>query len=127
MTNLSLRIALLDDKQFGIHQIKAALPPTIAAEVIWFADLPTFHRSAEVFDILLLDFYLDNDGISSDAIFDDVRPKAKTIIAFSSSASGNEKLLACGAEFAITKTWDDKNEKLENLFLEIIERSVNQD
>ncbi len=119
MKHTILRIALLDDKEFGKYQIRNALPSELFVEIVWFPCLPAFRKNGEYFDLLFLDYYLDNDNVTSDMIFDEVRPRAKTIIAFSSSASANKKLLECGAEYAIDKVWQDKNAELENLFLEI--------
>lgn len=119
MKKTSTRIALLDDKSFGLIQIKNALPGK-TLEVVYFSTFVAFQQSTEHFDILLLDYYLDKDDLSSDMVFDQICPRAKTIIAFSSSVSANERLLRLGADFAVQKLWEDKNEHLENLMMEIL-------
>lgn len=114
-----LHIALLDDKEFGKTQIRNALPVGISAEIIWFADMTSFRASKADFDLLFLDYYLDHDNITSDMVFAEVRKRATTIIAFSSSTAANRKLRSLGANYAIDKVWQERNDDLENLLLEI--------
>lgn len=114
-----MKIALLDDKDFGLLQVKNALPEAFLGEVQYFETAKEFLKNAEMYDVLLLDFYLDQDGITSAEIFDQIRPHAKIIIAFSSSRSANQKLKKLGAKFAVEKLWEDKNEALWNCLCEI--------
>ena len=120
MNTTPLQIALLDDKEFGIHQIRNALPVGLVAEITWFPDLPALRADTRRFDILFLDYYLDRDGITGDRAFAEVRRRAGVIIGFSSAESGNRHLLACGADHAVAKQWHTHNDALENLLLEIL-------
>ena len=120
MTTPPLQIALLDDKEFGVQQIRNALPVGVAAEVTWFPDLPALRADVRVFDILFLDYYLDRDGITGDMAMAEVQRRAGVIIGFSSAESGNRHLLACGADHAVAKQWGTHNDALENLLLEIL-------
>ena len=107
-----MKIALLDDKAFGMEQVQRAIPRGASVEFSHFSSARTFFESGEIFDILLLDFYLDHDQITSDTIFSDIRPRARTIIAFSSSDRGNTLLKQCGADTAIEKQWGEQNEDI---------------
>jgi len=118
------QIALLDDKDIGIRQIRAALPEGVAAEIIWIPDLQTFRQSVTAYEILLLDYYLDRDGITSDEVFSEIRSRARLIIGFSSSTTGNAKLHQCGADFTVKKQWGDSNMDLERLFRKIFAEQI---
>lgn len=115
-----MNIALVDDKQYGIEQIKNSLPSDFSGKIIWFSSVKKFLSQPEVFDIVFLDYYLDEDGITGDIVVNDVRPKANIIIGFSSIASGNQKILRAGADFAVEKSPHTKNERLENILLELL-------
>lgn len=114
-----MNIALVDDKSYGLAQIKNAFPSHILYDVEWFSSVPEFFLSKKRFDIVFLDYYLENDGITGDTIIFDVQQQAKTIIAFSSLSLGNEKMLSAGANYSVLKLLGEKNNALENLLLEI--------
>jgi len=116
---LSVNIALVDDKEYGMEQIKKSLPSDFSGKVKWFSSAKKFLSQVEKFDIVFLDFYLDEDGITGDSVLSQIRPKAKYIIGFSSIPSGNKKLLDTGADFAILKNYGKKDDHLENILLEI--------
>ena len=65
--------------------------------------------SKKRFDIVFLDYYLENDGITGDTIIFDVQQQAKTIIAFSSLSLGNEKCFCTGANYSVLKLLGEKN------------------
>ncbi len=115
-----MKIALLDDKEFGLVQIKNSLPVGVKAEFFYFDKFSEFEKDHTIFDILFLDYFLDKDGITSDQIFCSIKNRAKMIISFSSSISANEKMLGLGVDFTVTKMWDDYNDELDNLLLEVM-------
>lgn len=116
-----MKIALVDDKSLGINQIKNALPSAQNTTVAWFSSAAEFVQKKESFDIVFLDFYLEEDRTTGDRVLGDIRPFAKVLIGFSSSGFGNRKMLTKGADTAFLKLWSHKNEALENYFLEVFE------
>lgn len=115
-----MKIALLDDKEFGLVQIKNAMPVGVEAEFFYFDKFSDFDKDDTVFDILFLDYFLDKDQITSDQIFCSIGNRANIIISFSSSSSANKKMLGLGVDFTVTKMWDDYNDELDNLLLEVL-------
>ena len=113
-----MNIALIDDKEFGRFQIERALGRPFP--VVWFPSVRAFLHEKKHFDIVFLDFYLENDGITGDRVISDIRPFADIIIGFSSCESGNKKMLDAGADIAFQKLWGEENEPLEHYFLEMI-------
>jgi DNA-binding response OmpR family regulator len=115
-----MNIALVDDKQYGMEQIQNALPSDFSGKTVWFSSAQKFLLQSKIFDIVFLDYYLDEDGITGDTVLQKIRSKAKIIIGFSSIASGNVKLLRAGADYTVEKSHMPKNEILENILLEVI-------
>jgi len=113
-----MKIGLLDDKKIGISQIKNALGADFCGEFFYFSSAAEFFAGDDFFDIIFLDFFLDRDGITADAIFSKIRPRARKIVAFSSSRRGNEILKKAGADAVVEKIWGEKNVDLENYFFE---------
>jgi hypothetical protein len=113
-------ILLLDDKRYGMAQIKNALPSDGDFCLDYCERVSDFRQSDSCYDIVFLDYYLDLDGVTGDTVVGDIKPRAKLIIGFSSVDSGNCKILSAGADYAVLKQFGDKNEQLENLLLEIL-------
>lgn len=108
----TIRIALIDDKEYGIEQIKNSIPDSINYEFFYFSDYKNFDNN--VYDIIFLDYYLDNDWI----LWKDILKKLKwhIIIWFSSLEYCNEILLKEWADFAVEKLNSNINIPLRDIF-----------
>ena len=97
-----LKIALIDDKSYGLEQIKER---HIGEEfsLKYFSTFQKFQESGEIFDIVYLDYYLEKDGITADQILPEVKAQAGKVIAFSSVERRSEELVELGADEAVVK------------------------
>ena len=109
-------IALIDDKEYWIIQIKNAIPENIQYEFYYFSS----YQEAlwKHFDIIFLDYYLDIDWITSDDIIDEL--SGDIIIWFSSVQECNEKLIKKWASFWVEKLKAEYNPELENIVSKIL-------
>ena len=103
----------------GIAQIAQAMPSDMQYHLTHFESYADFAKSADTFDIIFLDYFLDIDRITSDKILPEVKQRATKVVAFSSAKSANKHLRELGADAAITKQWSGKNDALEDYILEI--------
>jgi len=112
-----MNIALIDDKKYGLLQIRNAFPKNVSID--YFSRAKDFFRSQKKYHIVFLDYYLDKDGITGDTVVTNVLEKADIIVGFSSVKSGNEKLKKAGAQYAVVKELGERNEGIENLVFEL--------
>jgi hypothetical protein len=97
-----LRIALIDDRKFGMHQIREIHDgENICLE--YFETFKSFKESGKVFDVAYLDFHLKKDKITSDTVLDEVKEQARKVVGFSVNPMKSEKLKKLGADEAIWK------------------------
>lgn len=108
-----IKIALIDDQEYGIEQVKNAIPANIEFEFLYFEKFEDIWK--ERFDIALIDFYLDKEGITWDSIVHKINAKIK--IWFSSVSSKSEKIKNSGADYSCTKLNNSRNIELEDIFL----------
>ncbi len=97
-----LKIALIDDKDYGIKHIKQ-LHEYEEIELIYFESFEEFKKSDKCFDIIYLDYYLDKDGITGDTILQYVKTRCNKLIGFSSVKRCNEELKKAGATHTVNK------------------------
>lgn len=97
-----LRIALIDDRKFGMKQIRNMHNgDNICLE--YFETFKSFQESGKVFDVVYLDYHLKKDKITSDTVLDEVRKQSKKIVGFSVNPVMSKKLEKLGADDAIWK------------------------
>lgn len=113
-------IALLDDDERGFAVLKGVLRGFADHTVRWFSSYASFQQDGRLYDLLLLDYALEREKICTDQMFADLRPRAQTIIAFSSSPTANRRLIACGADFAVDKFSPRSSEQLAELIMELL-------
>jgi hypothetical protein len=97
-----LHIALIDDKSYGLQQIRDRHAED-EYKLTYFETFGKFQESGKSFDIVYLDYYLDKDGIRGDQVIDKVKEHARKIIGFSSVERCNNIFLDLGADMAILK------------------------
>ena len=109
------RIALIDDKTYAIAQLFDALAPWTG--LYSFHYFPSYRPAVGIhFDCVLLDYYLDIDGIVGRDV---VRLlDAETIVGFSSDIRCGEEIVAAGGLVAIEKLEKGtlRNEPLREFF-----------
>lgn len=80
-----MRILLIDDHDYGLAQVQAAIPPWLRTSVT-LEHMPSIaaYRAAGCpqVDVALLDFYLDLDGTTGNRVAHEIR--ARHLIGFSS-------------------------------------------
>lgn len=109
-----MKIALLDDKIYGLKAIKNSLWEGIEVEYFSsYKDILWLH-----FNILFLDYYLDIDKVVSKDIIHLL--DADIIISYSSVSACNELMLTKWAHFAIQKREVEKNNEINNLLKVLI-------
>jgi hypothetical protein len=104
-----MKIALLDDKIYGLKAIQNALWK--GREIEYFSsykDILWLH-----YDILFLDYYLDIDRVVSKDIIDLL--DADIIISYSSVQACNELMLTKWAHFSIQKIDVENNNEIKDL------------
>ena len=97
-----LKIALIDDKSYGLKQINERHNGE-KFSLEYFSTFQEFQKSGETFDIVYLDYYLEKDGITADQILAEVKAQAGKVIAFSSVERRSEELVKLGADEWILK------------------------
>ncbi len=109
-------IALVDDKDYGIIQIKNSIPDSCEYEFYYFSS----YKEAlnKHFDILFLDYYLDIDWVTGEDVFDQL--SADIIIWFSSVSDCNQKLMNKWAQFGVEKLKSEINPELDQIMKKIV-------
>jgi len=97
-----MKIALLDDKSYGIKQVKQ-IHIDDEYEFFYFDTFISFQENKDFFDIVYLDYYLLKDGLTGGDVLDDVKKRSKRVVGFSSLKEKSELLVLLGADEAITK------------------------
>ncbi|MBI5414155.1 hypothetical protein HZA38_01425 [Candidatus Peregrinibacteria bacterium] len=97
-----LFIALIDDKKYGMDQIEE-LYTNEEHTLKYFSSFREFSESGEKFDVVYLDYYLENDGTTGDQILSEVKLRAKKVVAFSSVPRCGRLLKELGADEALVK------------------------
>ena|GEM_PF-6706896 len=97
-----LKIALIDDKNYGLDQIKE-LHAGEDFSLEYFSSYAEFLRNNDSFDVIYLDYYLEKDRITADLILQVVKKRAGKVIAFSSVARRNTELFGLGADAMVQK------------------------
>lgn len=82
-------ICLIDDRCYGIPQVINALTNNLEYEFFYYDRVASIEPRK--YDIVLLDYYLDKDGLTGEDIYDTI--DADCIIAFSSEDEMNDKLI----------------------------------
>lgn len=109
-------ICLIDDRYYGIPQVINALPKNLEYEFFYY-DRVSFIEPRK-YDIVLLDYYLDKDGITGEDIISKIQ--ADLIIAFSSEDEMNDKLIQKWAKYKATKLQNTtRNPLLTSIFQSI--------
>jgi len=97
-----LKVALLDDKSYGLDQIKDIhLGENYILE--YFETFREFKESDKFFNLVYLDFYLEKDGLTGLDVLEEVKQQAGKVIGFSSVMSKSQLLMEAGADHAIRK------------------------
>lgn len=92
-------ICLIDDRCYGIPQIIHAIPSGIMYEFFYFDRVGSIEPRR--YDIILLDYFLDKDGVTGADIYDTL--DAGSIIAFSSDDTKNKILIEKWAQYKAKK------------------------
>ncbi|MBT4936802.1 hypothetical protein HON22_02690 [Candidatus Peregrinibacteria bacterium] len=99
-----LKIALIDDKSYGIKQIKQLHKPG-KYTLDYYETFQEFQKNKKYYDIIYLDYYLDKEGITGDTVVREVKKYCKKLIAFSSMKEGCDEIVKAGADEAILKIY----------------------
>ncbi len=113
-----MRIALIDDKTYAIPQVIDALYPWL--EQYSFHYFPSYRLAVGgYFDVILLDYYLDIDGVVGRDIVGEL--DAETIIGFSSDMHRSEEIMRAGGHYAVEKIGNGatRNDALQRILAEI--------
>lgn len=97
-----LKIALIDDKDYGLSQIKD-IHKEDEFDLTHFDTFKSFQGSGRFFDVVYLDYFLSKEGITGADVIDEVRKQAKKIVGFSLTPTRSKKLKDLGADDAIWK------------------------
>ena len=112
-SNKKYKIALIDDKNYWIDQIKNSIPEWIKYDFFYF---DSYKKALwKSFDIILLDYYLDIDWVNWEDIVDKL--KAKKIIWFSSVLSCSKKIAKKWWDYFVEKLKFWRNLELEEIFM----------
>lgn len=108
-----LKIALIDDKDFAITQVKNSIPEWIEYKLLYY---PKYKMAVwESFDIALIDYYLDLDWVRGEDILDFIDAKIK--VGFSTVRRCSDRIKNAGADYSVLKINADHNEELEEVFM----------
>ena len=128
-------IVLIDDKSYGIQQVRDAIPPArrAAYQVVHFSTFEAYEAYEAAIDgrahVVLIDYFLDLDLCYGSEIVH--RIDAEIIVGFSSSLAGSQAIVEAAREhgtwasppqlFAIRKLKDrEPNAALAKLFRQIL-------
>ncbi len=110
-----MKIALIDDKDYWLDQIKNSIPKETDFKLYYFSTYKDAVNS--FFDIIFLDYYLDKDWLTGKDIIHLL--DANIIIWFSSVPDCNNELTRIWADFGITKLKSQTNTDLNQLMKKI--------
>lgn len=116
MSKKKYKIALIDDKSYWLAQIRNAIPKWVEYNLEYFdkyVDAVWKH-----FDIIFLDYYLDNDWVVWSDIIGEL--SADIIIGFSSVFSCSESIVNAWGDFPVQKILSENNVLLNKLFTDIV-------
>lgn len=125
-------IVLIDDKSYGIQQVRDAIPPArrAAYQVIYFSTFEAYEAAIDGRPhVVLIDYFLDLDQLYGSEIVH--RIDAEFIVGFSSSLAGSKAIVEAARQhgtwasppqlFAIRKLKDgEPNAMLADLFRQIL-------
>lgn len=111
------KIFYIDDQSFALPQLIHAIPIHIEYELIYIQRVQDIVM--DFYDIVLLDFYLDKNGLTAQDIIS--KFLWMTIISFSTSQQKNNMMLKNGAIYGIQKlknthTNYELTQTLKNIF-----------
>ncbi len=111
-------VCLIDDLCYGIPQLINSIPDDIEYEFFYCDRVAAIEPRN--YDIVLLDYYLDKDGLTGEDIFDTIH--ADIIIGFSSEDDKNEILMKKWAHYKTKKLKDtvknpDLTRVMESIFI----------
>lgn len=116
MNKLKYTIALVDDKSYGIKQVKNSIPSIVEYDFFYF---DSYKKAIwRKFDIILLDYYLDIDWVKWVDIIDQLN--FEVLIGFSSVKKRSEEIQENWWNFSVVKLNSDKNIELENVFIQLM-------
>jgi DNA-binding response OmpR family regulator len=98
------KIVLIDDQSYGLASIKK-LHTHEEYTLDYYDTVKEFLSIQKQYDICYLDYYLDKDGITGDSVVHKIKKYCSTIIGFSSTQKGCEKIVEAGAERFILKVF----------------------
>ena len=118
---MKYKICYIDDLSYGIPQVINAIPKNIEYEFFYYDRISEIPDT--VFDIVLLDFYLDKDKKIALDIVD--RFLESIVISFSSAESKNELMLENWADYRAQKlSKTNQNSELEKVFKKIFIKNI---
>lgn len=113
---MKYKICYVDDLYYWIAQVINSFPKNIEYEFYYFNRISDIEFKK--YDIVILDYYLDKDWVTSESIIDQF--KWSIIISFSSESSKNKLMLNKWACYWIQKlSWTNNNEKLAEILIKI--------
>lgn len=118
---MKYKICYIDDMAYGIPQVINAIPKNIEYKFYYYdriSEIPDI-----VFDIVILDFYLDKDKNTALNIVD--RFLESIVISFSSADSKNQLMLENWADYEAQKLSKiHTNNALEKVFKKIFIKNI---
>lgn len=116
------KIALIDDLDFAIPQVKNSIPEWVDYEFFYY---PKYKLAVwEKFDIALIDYYLDLENVRWEDIVNFIDAKVK--IGFSTVKSCSDKIQKAWADYSVHKLNSNKNEELEEVMMLAIYSDLNK-
>lgn len=107
------KIAYIDDESYAIDQVKQALGNITWYEFFYFESYQD--ALGKNFDVIILDYYLDKDQITGDAIVDLL--SFRVLVWFSSILKKSQKIVENRPfSYACEKIAFGKNAQLEDIF-----------
>lgn len=113
---MKYKICYIDDLYYWIAQVINAIPNNIDYEFYYFNRI--WDIKFQKYDIVILDYYLDKDWVTSESIID--KFKWSKIISFSSESSKNNLILNKWAEYWVKKLASTNNNKILSRILDKI-------
>ena len=113
---MKYKICYIDDLSYGIPQVVNAIPKDVEYEFFYYDRISEIPDT--IFDIVILDFYLDKDKKTALDIVD--RFLESIVISFSSAGSKNQLMLENWADYQVLKlSKTNTNLVLEEIFVHI--------
>lgn len=114
---MKYKICYIDDLYYWIVQVINAIPKNIDYDFYYFNRIQDIEF--QKYDIVILDYYLDKDGVTSESIID--KFIWTDIVSFSSEQLKNKYMLSKWAKYEVEKlVWVNSNMILKDILKYIL-------